>query len=500
MKNVILYVIAVAIVATSCSKLPSSNEIWYTTTDGEPIHIGYDWFDATEISNTYTFGRGVIRFDKNVTEIKEDAFYNCETLSSLTIPDSVTSIESRSINFYCKSLSAFYGKYASSDNRCLIVDGELIAFAPYGLEEYTIPNDVTKITEKAFRIGCHSLKAFYGKYASSDNRCLIVDGELVAFASCGLEEYTIPSEVIKIGVGVFSECKLLTSITIPDSVIEIGDGAFWKCELLSDLTIGSNVKKIGAGAFWSCYGLRNVDIPYSVTMIGECAFSRCEQLKSVNIPWRVTEIREETFEGCSELQNIDFHSNITKIGKRAFSCCRRLTSIDIPYSVTEIEYGAFSGCIRLEKAWIGEGVTKIGERAFDECKRLKVLHISRNVDSIGRYAFSGCESLYIVIIPDSVKEIGESAFYNCKGLRSVLIGEGVETIGADAFSRWEAKYYLEIFCKPTTPPKGADGMLSGWIKTVYGPHDSVDAYKYAEYWSNYDYDIKGYDMSEFNSY
>lgn len=499
MKKVILYIIAVAIVATSCSKLPSSNEIWYTTTDGKPIHIGYDWFDATEISNTYTFGRGVIRFDKNVTEIKEDAFYNCETLSSLTIPDSVTSIESRSINFYCESLSAFYGKYASSDNRCLIVDGELIAFASYGLEECTIPSEVTKIAKNVFCIGCHSLKAFYGKYASSDNRCLIVDGELVAFASCGLEEYTIPSEVTKIGDYVFSKCEKLTSITIPDSVIEIGQGAFNECYLLSSLTMGGCVKKIAPYAFYWCFGLTSIELPWCVTEIGEYAFSGCCQLSSIEIPRGVTEIRESTFSGCRELRNIDMNSNITKIGNNAFSCCYRLTNIDIPYSVTEIGYGAFSRCIRLENAWIGAGVTEIGERAFEECKRLKVLNICRSVTSIGKYAFSDCESLYIVIIPDSVKEIGESAFRNCKGLRSVLIGEGVKTIGADAFSRWEAKYYLEIFCKPTTPPKGADGMLSD-IKTIYVPYDSVEAYKYAEHWSNYNYNIKGYDMSEFNSY
>ena len=158
-----------------------ANEIWYTTNNGSAITLSYpDAFDVKIISNLYEkSGRGIITFDGDVTSIGEDAFSECESLESITIPDSVVDI----------------GDYVFYD--------------------------------------CESLTAFYGKYASADNRCLIVDGVLKSFARAGLTTYTIPNGVTSIGEDAFYYCSSLTSITLPDSVTSIGVYAFYGCSSLT---------------------------------------------------------------------------------------------------------------------------------------------------------------------------------------------------------------------------------------------------------------------------
>lgn len=77
-----------------------NNEIWYTSSDGKVVTPNKsDVFGASIISNTYSNGKGVIKFDNSVTSIGGFAFYYCSGLTSITIPNSVTSI----------GYSAFYG-------------------------------------------------------------------------------------------------------------------------------------------------------------------------------------------------------------------------------------------------------------------------------------------------------------------------------------------------------------------------------------------------------
>ena len=149
---------------------------------------------------------------KSVTSIGEFAFFDCTSLTSITIPSSVTSIAARLFED-CTSLTSI-----------------------------TIPNSVTSIGDDAFR-GCTSFTSI-----------------------------TIPNSVTSIDDWAFSGCTSLTSITIPDSVTEIGYSAFEGCTSLTSITIPNSLTSIGYGAFEGCTSLTSITIPNSVTSIDGYAF------------------------------------------------------------------------------------------------------------------------------------------------------------------------------------------------------------------------------------
>ena len=222
-----------------------------------------------------------------VVRIGECTFYNCTSLTSIHIPESVTRIGG-GVFAYCSSLTSVY-----------------------------IPESVTSIGVGVFTY-CSSLTSVY-----------------------------IPEGVISIGNYVFDHCSSLTSIHIPESVTSIGEGVFGGCSSLTSVYILEGVTSIGFGAFQLCSSLTSIHIPESVTSIGTSAFCYCPLLSSVNIPENVTSIETYAFYGCSSLISIDIPEGITNIGEGLFGDCSSLTSIHIPESVTSIGEEAFKGCSTL---------------------------------------------------------------------------------------------------------------------------------------------------------
>ena len=169
-----------------------------------------------------TVGNHVVEFVLcDPTIIGNSAFASCSGLTSITIPNSVTSID----------VSAFY--YCS------------------GLTSINIPDSVTSIGNSVFR-GC-----------------------------TGLTSITIPNSVTSIGDRVFYSCTRLTSIVIPDSVTSIGSEVFVACSGLTSVVIPDSVTSIGNSAFSGCSGLASINIPDSVTSIGSKAFEACSGLTAI---------------------------------------------------------------------------------------------------------------------------------------------------------------------------------------------------------------------------
>ena len=328
----LLLLFALAFVAMSCGDHCPSNEIWYTSADGnivEPYGGEDDFtiFGANIVSNEYDADKEcwVITFDGDVTTIGDWAFYDCSTLTSVTIPDSVTAIGNQAF-YWCESLTSVTIPDSVTTIGCA-------AFVNCSsLTSVTIGDGVTTIGGIPF-YGCSSLIEFRGKYASEDGRCLIIDGTLNSFAPAGLAEYTIPDSVTTIGDWVFQNCSSLTSVTIPDSVTTIGEGAFSGCSSLTSVTIPDSVTTIRAAAFVNCSNLNEFNGKYAsedgrcLIIDGKLNSFAPAGLAEYTIPDSVTTIWGFPFVNRSSLTSVTIPDSVTTIGDSAFYGCSGLTSV-----------------------------------------------------------------------------------------------------------------------------------------------------------------------------
>ena len=184
-----------------------------------------------------------------VTVIDSYAFANCTALESVTIPEGLTTIGDRAFRS-CTALESV----TIPEGVTTIGDGAFQSCT--ALEGITIPESVTEIGSYVF-LYCSALKEFNGKFASMDKRCLIVDNEVIAFAPAGITEYIIPEGVTAIGNNTFANCHDLADITLPEGLLSVGSYAFM-FTAIKDITIPESVTTLGDSAFDCCYALESV--------------------------------------------------------------------------------------------------------------------------------------------------------------------------------------------------------------------------------------------------
>ena len=229
--------------------------------DGEQGHLMGYYGSETELDLPSSF----TAYDGTLVEnyaIYDYAFHNCTGLTSVTIPDSVTSIE----------MGAFY--YCT------------------GLTSVTIPDSVTSIGNQVF-VGCSGLTtitvAAENPVFHSEGNCIIETASKTLIVGCKNSIIPADGSVTYISNHAFSGCSGLTSVTIPDSVTYISNHAFSGCTGLTSVIIPDSVTYISNHAFLGCTGLTSVTIPDSVTSIGDSAFSGCTGLTSVTFEGTVAE-------------------------------------------------------------------------------------------------------------------------------------------------------------------------------------------------------------------
>lgn len=414
-----------------------------------------------------------------IQTIQPSAFEDCIDLTSITIPENITSIGESAFSG-CSGLTKIYynaiecnaseGIFPSAGE-----DGEGITV--------TIGANVKKIPNGLFR---------------SQPEAKITSVVFEEGSICG-----------SIGNSAFMDCNYLTNITIPDKVTSIGDYAFSGCDSLTEInynatecadlsaangvfdsagrigtgiavTIGANVKKIpaqlfypqsinshtlkitsvifengsicesiGDFAFRECNYLTNIALPTGMTIIGNWAFYNCTSLTNITIPDSITSIGQDAFLGCpivnatiptlaisaiekGSLKTVALTSG-ESILANAFNRCISLTDIIIPESVTSIGRYAFGYCDSLTNITIPDSVTSIGVGAFDNCGSLTSITIPSRVTSIGGYAFQGCHNLTSITLPYGITRIDDSTFSSCSSLTSITIPDSVISIGKQTF-------------------------------------------------------------------
>ena len=444
------------------------------------IAVTFESNSVCQSIGSYAFAKCTIRkltIPDSVKTIGDHAFYNCSSLSGITLGSGLTTIGAYAFSG-CTGLTAV----TIPDSVTTI--GNSAFYGCTGMTTLTIGSGLKTISEAAFQ-NCTGLLS-----VTIPDNIEVIDKS--AFAECtALSVVNIGSGVVTIGQSAFRKCTGLATVTIPDNVQTVGRGAFIDCSGMTKLNIGSGVATIEAYAFSGCINLSDVTIPGNVVTVGEYAFSGCEALNRVTLTNGIDTIGDYAFCGCTNLTNVFIPESVSSIGiapfygctglsaievdensenycndaygvlfnksmrsliqapgtietyanpdtvvtvcKHAFAECAALTAVTIPDSVTTIGYGAFYNCSDLTELAIGNAVVTIDDYAFYRCSGLTAVTILDSVKTIGGYAFYECTGLTELTIGTSVTAIGEYAFAYCSGLTAVTIPNKVKTIGTNAF-------------------------------------------------------------------
>ena len=297
-----------------------------------------------------------IKIPESVTSIGDLAFYDCSGLTSLILEDGEKGLSLGSYVFKnCPIATGHLGRNIETES-------------PFSRKEsltsLTIGNSVTSIGASAF-FDCSGV-------TSIEIPESITSIGASAFCGCsGLTSLNIPGSVTSIGHNAFTGCSRLTSIKIPESVTSIGSGTFSDCSQLTSVEIPGSVTDIGAIAFLRCSGLISINIPGSVTSIGNYAFSGCSGLISIKIPGSVTSIDKEAFQDCYQLTSLIFEDGEQdlSLGYHVFYNCP-LRTIYLGRNLIG-HSSPFNRNSYLRTLTIGNSVTSIGDYTFEGCTNIK---------------------------------------------------------------------------------------------------------------------------------
>ena len=395
--------------------------------------------------------------EKAVTVIAEGGFYECRTVISVEIPQSIKEIGSMAFS-KCTHLTT-----VSFDEESALTTIGSGAFSECEkLTTIKIPQGVTVIADDTF-FNCNSLTV------------IEIQGELTAigaraFKFCyQLSSMHIPQTVISIEDEAFVNCTSLEQFTFDENInlTTIEENVLWGCAKLTSLSIPQSVTQIKYGAFASCTGLEKVEFSKNnqVRVIGSGAFQETG-IKNINSEdlTQLTTIESHAFYGCSNLTSFTFSESVKYLGESAFSSCGSLTSVYIPQTLTTVESGAFSNCDALTAIEVDENhpsYEAVDGNLYNRKQRILIQYVAGKpestfvvpgfVNTISKFAFSGCDNLTSVVTLNSVYTINDYAFSNCSNLTEVIVSSSVRSMGNYVFNLCDI---ITIYCEVESMPSG----------------------------------------------
>ena len=488
--------------AEGIGELPANNEIFYITTDNQILEPNNEAnFGANIVSNTYDQSRGcfIIKFDKDITKIGDNAFSGYTSLEKIVLPTSITTIGNSAFRS-CTSLARI-----------------------------DVPKGITSIGEEAFyncvslaRVDITDLLAWCKITLNTKSNPLRNGGKLY-LNSEEVTELVIPTDITEIKDRAFSGCTSITSVALHDRVSIIGKEAFWHCSALANVTFDNCVTRIKTSAFAGCTSLKRIDITnlsaWCKTSIQNTDTAPCrygaqlylngEEVTKLTIPADITKLGFTLFKGCPSLTSVTLHENVVSINSWAFNICKNLKSVYCKATTpptarrgsSKGAWGAFStnasgrliyvphesvDAYKAADGWSSYADSIVGydfekgeveeptpepivnnkiwytstdgavvepyktdvfganivSNTYEDGKG--VITFDNNVTSIGNEAFNNCASLTTITIPDGVTTIGEYAFYQCTALARINIPNSMTTIGEYSFRHCSSLKRVDI--------------------------------------------------------
>ena len=470
------------------------------------------------------YGLQNVTFYNRPLSISANCFSNCRSLTSFTIPDSVISLKDECFS-NCQNLKDVYVPnsvvefgtavfvschanlqlHFAEDSNLSFYNNSLFQDDMTTLKFYigndpipTIPSFVKKIDSAAFQN-----KRIQGvSYGYKDN---ITEIGTYAFANCinlmeiklpnaitainsysfsqtALTTITIPSSVVIIDEGAFSQCNNLQSVIFnqqsqlkyvlqSSESLEIGNKAFYLCSSLSTIVLPSNTIKIEQEAFCGTK-LSTFNLPDSLVYIGpyafqstsitsfetndmiitnltEFCFSQMPNLLTFKVPDSVIVIGRNVFYNCSLLKEVIFGEQLESVQENAFDTLESLENISLSNAIhlTDIGTNSFTNCPNLKTFKIesnsnftfqqGMLINNITNELilYLKANEIKDIKIPANTKVISQYAFSDCPSIQSVTFekPSQIEEIKLRAFQNCISLRTFKFPSSLRMLGSGVF-------------------------------------------------------------------